>query len=378
MQVDMVSVLNDNLPQKWSDKTDLSHVKDYNFSLDSVTAADNIVYFQYVPNYRSHEAIAFLNSDIDAIYFYDLHSGQSIHVLSLQDYGFEHSDKIQGFLYLNSDSIFIYTYKNANITLISESKGKYLSIALMDIVNLKRTGVYPFVSTRSPILFDKVSNRLYTSGFYADEGGRLKIDSNRTNIAEFSLVTGAVKYKVRYPRFYWGVNWGGGGGFRQSLADINGHMIIISFMADHWLTTFDTNSGAEKRVYAGSKYFNEIRSMNYPSNFLSFVNEYKVYEYYCREGSYCSIKYDPYRKVYYRVAELPLAKINWNQSRPPQKQKSIIVLDSSFIKIGEILFPPELYDLNHLIVLPDGLYIKKYIDPNSSTLVISKFILKNK
>lgn len=377
LKVDRVIVSQPDLAKKSLNRIELSFEKDFNISMDSVTAADNIVYFQYISKYKSKEAIAFLNYDMDAIYFYEFPSCEFIDVLSLQDYGFEHSDKIQGFLYLNPDSIFIYTYKSATVTLISESRGKYLSKALMDVINLKRTGVYPFVSTRSPILFEKGSGRLYTTGFYADEGGPLKIDSARTNIAEFSLKTGIVEYKVKYPKFYWGVNWGGGGGFRQSLADINGRTIVISFMADHWLTTYDTYSGSERKFYAGSKYFNEIRSMNYPSNFLSFANEYKVYEYYCREGSYCSIKYDPYRKVYYRVAELPLTQINWNQSRTPQKQKSIILLDSAFVKIGEVLFSTEKYDLNHLIVLPDGLYIKKYTDQNSSTLTLSKFVLKS-
>ncbi len=359
---------------------DLELIKsdEISFDLDSLTAPENIGYYQYYNDKRHSSFLAFMNSDMDAIYCYDPHTFQKINIISLQEYGFEHNDKIQGFYFINTDSVFVYSYRNANLTLISISRGRLLSKNIMDVINLDRTGVYPYVSTRSPLLYDSKSAKIYMSGFYADEGGTIEVDRERRNIAAFDLKEGTVEYSVKYPSFYWGVNWGGGGGFRQSLFEIARNKIVISFMADHNLTLIDPVTNSEKIFYAGSKYFDLIGSMNYPSNLLSFLNEYKVYDYYCSQGSYAGVKYDSYNHVYYRIAELPMTKVDWSTGKTPQKRKSIIIIDSNLVKRGEVLMPLGKYDMNSMYISEDGLIVRNNSDANSNKLAFTIFKLIKK
>ena len=99
---------------------------------------------------------------------------------------------------------------------------------------------------------------------------------------------------------------------------------------------------------------------------------------------YGSILYDPYRKVYYRFAfggreeEVPMNKVLDELLYP--KIQSIIVLDSNFKKIDELILPQNKYVLKLSFIKEDGLYVSTY-NPKSDSIVenewgFRKFVLK--
>lgn len=92
----------------------------------------------------------------------------------------------------------------------------------------------------------------------------------------------------------------------------------------------------------------------------------------CENPNYGNIFYDPFRKVYYRIA-YPKTKIS-NQIRPLElmdfgrQEFSIIILDEKLNVIGETNFPPNIYNSTLIFIKEDGLYISNshYLNPDYS------------
>lgn len=105
------------------------------------------------------------------------------------------------------------------------------------------------------------------------------------------------------------------------------------------------------------------------------------------EPRYGNILYDPYRKVYYRIA-FPKADIEkgincFELSSFEGKNFSIMILNEDFQIIGETLMPDYTYNPKLCFVRPDGLYISEshVLNPNfdENKLCFRRFeLVKNK
>lgn len=326
------------------------------FKMDSLTEPSNIRYLEtYSDSLDNREYLTFLNPDINTIYIYDLMTTELKRKINLSIYGFNMASKIQGYHMLNKDSLLVYSYKDAKLSLLSLKSGVVLSKTIGNKFGSNIETVHPFVSTRTPLLFAENKN-VYLSGFSTDEGGAGKEDKNRNTVALFSLSSGDLNYGVHYPKQYWGVNWGGGGGLRQVFTDLMHDKLLVSFMADHNVYLFSKDLTSVDTVYFGSQNIKEIFSMNYSTLYFEFIPFYKVYDYYLTTPNYSIIKYDKYRGLLYRIAEHPeLFKVDGIL----KKKKSVMVMNNNFKLLGEWQLPNLKYDINEMLVTKDALLLRK-------------------
>ena len=84
-------------------------------------------------------------------------------------------------------------------------------------------------------------------------------------------------------------------------------------------------------------------------------------------GYYSGIKYDRYRKLYYRLAVHPIDLVNVQNQRNhlKDKQLSVIVLDENFKIVGETLLPTKRHLYTTWFVGEAGLYISNHNRSNS-------------
>jgi hypothetical protein len=329
--------------------------------LDSATSPFTINYYE-LSNETGKPLLTFLNRDEGAIYRYNLSTLSLYDVVPLKAYGFSEKDKIQGFHFMNKDSVLIYNYTNAELTLLSLKGGKIFKRSLYDYTRPYEEKVYPNTFTGARISYEKSLHHVYLVGFYSDELGTYAMDKLKNVFTAFDLKTGQIRYDIHYPELYWGINWGGVSGFRKVFYDLNErkNLAVFSFMADHTITVHDTKIGKTWNVNAGSRYFDSISSLPYDQLYFEFMKKGVGISHYLHSPSYGAIIYDRYRDLYYRIAEQPV-KQGFNPEQATRyKTKSIIVLNRDFERLGEALLPVNTYDTFNFFVGPKGIYFRRF------------------
>lgn len=184
----------------------------------------------------------------------------------------------------------------------------------------------------------------YTMGEYDDE--------KRNVCMEYDKGSGEVSYFMNYPPVYKKANWGGTSYRRvYTCSDSSNENIIFSFPVSHSLYIFNCKSKKITEVYAGSSYISQIRAFSNDKNDLLSSDE--SFRHFMTNFSYSSIIYDKYRKLYYRIAEIPYT----NNRGDLFKKVGLVVLNEQFEIVGEKMFGK-----GHgttLLIVPEGVLIPK-------------------
>lgn len=125
----------------------------------------------------------------------------------------------------------------------------------------------------------------------------------------------------------------------------------------------------DENVYITSPNHDSISTVRIKSQ---YINKVKVWDDYgkltpkdvCENPNYGNILYDPYRKVYYRIA-YPETELSGKLSDKElmdifqygRTKFSILILDKDLKVIGETLFPENTYNSQLMFIREDGLYI---------------------
>ncbi len=143
----------------------------------------------------------------------------------------------------------------------------------------------------------------------------------------------------------------------------NGKTFVYSFSYSHDLLEFAPDHITPRVVTAKSQYIDELKVPGTKGSNL--MEELKLT---CETPSYETFLYDPYRKVYYRIAyprvELEPGADYLELVRSGRKSFSIMVLDENLQLIGETAFPEYTYNARMCMVLKDGLYISTHHPKN--------------
>jgi hypothetical protein len=159
---------------------------------------------------------------------------------------------------------------------------------------------------------------------------KLKLDSNKFI---------PVYYKTeKYQQGQWGM----GGMLDRFYHTYNADedLIIHSYGNDEDIYVYDSLN-TKRSYYAGSK---EMKPIKPPSK-DKVLESGETLRYEAFTGAYEAIKYDPYRKMYYRFAFLPVDDPA-TQPTVLHGKIAIIILDSNFQKVGEYILPK---GYNHLM-----------------------------
>ncbi|GEM_PF-6810386 len=316
----------------------------YSIELDSVTPTESN--FLAIHETTEGEQLVFLNYLDNTLVFYDYATRLVINKLSFPTTGPESLGELESFEIVNEDSIFMvsaaihagfYTWE-----------GKLLNKIEKVDYNIKLT---PLTTSGNPPVLHK--KKLYQSGFYL--GSR---DHKMTMVSSLEKDSSYTVYQI--PEIYRKGFWGPGE------YDMHFHcynkeygLFVYSFPQSTNLFVTDHKS-LDEDYYAGSKYFGEISPVS--SKQLKSYKE--VMDLTLIRPIFQEVIYDKYKRLYYRIAELPLteteAGLIGDPYLPGIRDFSIIILDTDFKKIGESdIFKREQYDSRIFFVGENGLHIKK-------------------
>ena len=141
---------------------------------------------------------------------------------------------------------------------------------------------------------------------------------------------------------------------------------VYSWPKEPYLLQYD---GKKQRFYVHDAHDTRISPL-FSSNIAYQPESEKELKNTLEHAFYMRILYDKYRKLYYRVALLPIAfdkKRHTSYMANFERPFAIIVLDEAFQAIAFRKFPANLYNHYSLFVGADGLYIAKN-NPNRKEL----------
>lgn len=327
------------------------------FRLDDETSY-LINYFQIID--EGAPILAFTNSYNNSIYFYDYENQEYIKKIKYEKEGQNGVSSMQAFLYLNDDSIFVYSY-NTNILSLTNSDAKVLNNYMLYEAPLEMPEIInpsPYVQTSTPL--KKIGDYIVCMGFISGETS-YETTSNRPVACIVDLNDETIKNMINYPKQYTKYNWGGGFTYRMPYYDVNNNgEIVVSFAAEHDIHVYSILNSTENNYYAGSNKIDKISSFDQPKD--TPIDEDKAWYWYMTNASYENVLYDKYNNLYYRIARLPLNnfKIKEVGNKKPIR---VIILDENLNYKGEVgLDENKPFTLNNSFVTKEGLNIQVRTD----------------
>lgn len=301
---------------------------------------------------------SFTNEYDNSIVLYNYNTGKHVRKIKFDKEGANGIGSLFAYLYINRDSIYLYNRTTALLFLMNE---KGIVKQKKEIhVNRKLEGESIFVApdlfprTNSPMR--KIGHELLLSGlFFGELDG--ENSTNRPVIMYYDLGKDTYRYSDSYPFIYHKGNWGGGFSYRCPYYTFSSNEeLVISFAADPHIRVHSVREGGYKEFYAGIKEDRVIKPVEQEIDLKNFTQE-KQRTHFINNLNYGSIHYDSYRKVYYRIAQLPNGDLKFSDA-VLRKPIVVLILDEAFNIVGESLLPKDNYLLNQCFVAPDGFHIQ--------------------
>jgi hypothetical protein len=340
----------------------LVEVKVKKFLLDSDTAP-NPQYIQVFVDSTERRNFTFLNIYDNSIYFYDYDTLGLINKTTYDKNGPNGILKPMGYHIKDRDSIFIYDMATATVK-IGNAKSEILnSIALRGKEDSKTWYVnYPQYIPKTVTPFIETSEKLLLSGQIMRTVPDTLIDKFKFT-AHIDYRNSQVDFYNTYPQSLYGFNYNWEGEiFTEVFTDLHpdGDKLICSFPVSHDLYLTELESGIYRKVYAGSNFVQTIRSV---AKDPRKVSRSELILHVIKQNEYAAIKYDKWRKVYYRflLKGMPDADIH---TQYKEKPIAVIMMDEDFKYLGEtVLGPWKQWNWHNSFVTKEGLNIE-YLDEN--------------
>ncbi len=260
-------------------------------------------------------SVKYVIMDENVLYVYDLSNGSAIENIDMKEGG--KLDNYSGFAFLNTDTIFVYNYKNKTC-ILTDTKGKVLNSQSLSKELIET--VSPEALSCTPAL--SIGERVYLSGkpISHSEIDKEEPISLYWDYRTHKLTTGA-SYSDEYSKGYFGGIYYNT--IYQCKSDKN--MITYSFPVSNHIYRYDENLEFVDSLYMGSRYTRSILSEN--GNIMDFLSDKDGrLKYFLEQDSYEQIFYNDKEKLYYRIAEHPLITSDSERLRKPF---SIIVMDNN-------------------------------------------------
>lgn len=167
------------------------------------------------------------------------------------------------------------------------------------------------------------------------------------------------RYPLDYPRFEGADNRAKRAGVELYVSScFTGNKYVYSFYYDESVYVTSLDQEEVERIPVKSKYVDKIVL---PDDYNQVSDNQGGFKEMCENANYGSMRYDPYRDVYYRVAypktEIEPGVNTMELMQYGRKVFSIIIADNRFNVIGETLFPAYRYNPDMMFIREDGLYI---------------------
>ena len=327
-------------------------------SLRIISVGEKISYHPLVSQiYERNNIVEYILLDGNDLHIFNYYSGflnRSISINSSIENGCGILNNYSGFYFHSSDSIFIYNYKMKMVFLIDSVSNIKNRWNILD-KQLAKYPVDPEALTSSPIIYENGYLLLSGSGLGQPDDATGK---NKPVSCLININTNSMEYIMGYPEQYRKGNFGGvyfNTVYHTKGDDIS---VLYSFPADHYVYRLNFKLLELDTIYAGSRNIKHIESSS-SSPLSIYIDKDKRIAYFVGQPSYSNIIYDKYRKLYHRIASIPL--IDWKKTDIGfRKPFSIITIDRN----GKILSETPIFNdfknlnLTNMHVVPDGIIIQ--------------------
>jgi hypothetical protein len=215
---------------------------------------------------------------------------------------------------------------------------------------------FPQYFLSSVIPFIEIQDKLILTGFSPWSIPSKIIDKFQFS-AIIDITTNEVDYVYTYPEELFGSNYNWEGGMATLVyPELSpSYEIIHSFSVSHDLYIAHFDSSIYKTVYAGSNTASSIRSIDWESK---TTPREVVLAHLAREDIYTAIRYDPWRKVYYRILLQGISNATHSTAKE-KKNIAVIIMDEHFNYMGEtVIGNGEKWNWKNLLVTKEGLNIE--------------------
>jgi len=348
---------------KLQESMELAEILTKSIALDSNTSPKP-QYIQIFKDENGLQNLTFLNTFNNSIYFYNYKTSEFIKKITYDRNGTDGIEMPLGYHIKNMDSIYIYNYSNLEL-LITNSKSKVLKkISLIGNHNFKESSkvllYYPqfFPGTSNP--FIETDKELLLPAQYP----RTISDSLLSKIKFLQRVNfknNEVAFNNFYPSSLYGNNYNWDDEiFTKVFAEIhpNGNKLIYSFPVSHNLYITTVGSDEYKVIYGGSNFARTITSIDKK---VKENTREKIGQHIASQDLYGAIKYDKFRKVFYRFLRkgIPNASVHMQIKK---QLIAVIMMDSNFNYLGEtVIGASEEWNWQNTFVTEEGINIE-YLD----------------
>ena len=344
------------------------------FQLDSNTSP-KVQCSQIYTDSSLRKNYTLLNKINKTIYFFDYDKPGFISKIPINT---KEIINAQGYFIKAKDSIYVFD-KSAMMLCLMNQKGEVLKkMSLIGDKNLKKDRWYfnfPQYDMQAATSFIETPTELLLIGQYMESlpdslAGQFKF------VAHVNLKTDKINFTHLYPKALYGgnANWDGQL-YTQVYADVNPNTnkLFISFPVSHEVFV-EKKQGSYEAVYAGSNFAETISSLPIAPG---KTNNIDLRSHFVKNDVYAALKYDKYRKVYYRLLRKGISKPGKN-SQINEKQIAVVIMDEHFNYMGETNIGLwKNWCIENTFVTKDGLNIE-YLDKdrNEDYLTLKIFTLK--
>lgn len=306
------------------------------------------------------EYLVFKNGTISQLLFYKMKTQQLYKKITCELRGPDAVPKFGGFFIRNMNEIYLSNSHQSGLSLI-DGEGKRMKLYQAKTKNGKTVET---TSASTGMLIHEFDHKLYIPLSLTREYGEEVKFQKSPLCATLNLEND--EFELLPATYFDAIQREGEDLIIEYFSRCtNGKQFIYSFWEGEDLYVTDLNHTSLKRIKAKSKYLPTLQFKSQEFSWASPDN-YKDLE----APRYGNILYDPYRKVYYRVAFPPVEiekGINgFDLGACGGKNFSILILNKDFEIIGETLMPDYTYNPRLWFVRKDGLYISEshLINPN--------------
>lgn len=344
--------------------------KDQMFFLDSMTTQETS-YVQLIDDDR----FAIYNEPENAICIFSIDEGKEIGKKRLYKEGPNAVLGIQGFYYQSKDSVWLYKSWEQELVLVNDSceiiKKKKLADKLPPLDKLVPYTVSPYPFGDLPI--SKCGNMLILQGM---NGPGVEDGLQPATTILYNLKSDKVRVSNPYPAIYGDMDkinehWGTFS-YRAVPYTLNKKdEMVVSFPASDSVRVYNVHNDSYASFFAGYSLETNIKPLS------SGCSQADIHRQYLEQYQYAGILYDKYHDLYYRLVMLPTFDYDLRISNTQYKELAIIILNSSFKKVGEYKLGRAEYKYRNIFVAKDGLYINVPSDDDDYLKFITLKVRKN-
>lgn len=338
----------------------------FSLPLDSLSGfnANDIQIFEI----KGQKKIGLLYRSRNAINIYSFDEKKLEETINFETEGPNGINSLTGFLWISPEEIYVYSYWGRTVYRVNNQSQV---LATFQFEEFDKAIKYPVLEPNSLRPMVLRGNQIFIAGHMYQT---LPKDQIGTPFVKVNLESKSSELIGKYPDKVFQGKWRIKA---QTYFDYlkEKKLFVISYAISDSIEVTDFKKYS-KKYEAKSSYIQAIKPFHPNYEYIS-NNKEEQYAY-DLSSAYWGIKYDPYRKVYYRFGIIGNTLEEFSSGLNPIF--FVIILDENFTKIGEMKFPRGVVYPSLSFVEKDGLYIankKQYAEVSEEKLTFNVYLLEN-